>query len=81
MVAFAIAITEENIEGVILSEAGPNYDIGVALQWLEEYETGWFVRDPGSPLDCSFFVPEVFAEMYIFMSDDRHSLMRRIVKI
>jgi hypothetical protein len=80
MSAYAIAITEENLRGVIHSEAGPSYDLETALSWLEDHEEGWFLRDPGSPLDCEFFMPEVFFEMYIFLSNDKESLIRRVVK-
>jgi hypothetical protein len=81
MSAYAIAITEDNLRGVIQSEAGLNFDLEMALLWLEEHEEGWFLRDPGSPLDCEFFMPEVFAEMYGFLSNDQSSLIRRVVKI
>jgi hypothetical protein len=81
MVAHAIAITEENVRGVIQSEAGPSFDLEKALQWLEEHEEGWFLRDPSSPLDCEFFMPEVFNQMYIFLSMDQSSLIRRVEEI
>jgi hypothetical protein len=81
MPAYAIAITEENIRGVILSEAGPEFDIELALEWLEDHEAGWFLRDLGSPFDCEFFMPEVFVEMYGFLNDDRTSLIRSVVRM
>lgn len=81
MSAYAIAVTEENLKGVIRSEAGPNFDLEEALSWLKDHQFGWFVRDPGSPLDCELFMPEVFAEMYLFLSNDKESLIRRITKI
>lgn len=81
MVAHAIAITEENVRGVIQSEAGSYYNLETALKWLEEHEEGWFLRDPSSPLDCEFFMPEVFNEMYMFLSKDQSSLIRRVEQI
>jgi len=79
--AYAIKITPENLRGVIRSEAGRDFDLEMALQWLEEHEEGWFLRDEGSPLDCQFFVPMVFFEMYVFTSHDESSLFRNVVKI
>lgn len=81
MPAYAIAVTEENIRGVIFSEAGPGFDLELALQWLEDHESGWFLRDPGSPFDCEFFMPEVFAEMYGFLNDDKSALIRTVVQM
>jgi hypothetical protein len=81
MALYAIAITKDNIRGVIQSEAGKSFNLETALKWLEDHEKGWFVRDPESPLDCEFFMPEVFAEMYMFIANDRDSLIRRIAKI
>jgi hypothetical protein len=78
---YAIAITEENIRGVILSEAGPDFDINAALVWLEEFKEGWFVRDETSVLDCHYFTPETFAVMYIFTDNDQSVLMRKIEQI
>jgi hypothetical protein len=78
--AYAIAVTEENLKGVIRSEAGPKFDLETALWWLEEHGEGWFLRDPNSPLDCQFFMPEVFFEMYSFWSNDPTSLIRRVVQ-
>lgn len=76
--AYAIYITEENLRGVILSEAGPNYDLELSLQWLEEHSEGWFLRDDMSPLDCQFFVPEVFFETYRFTNNDEAQLIRHV---
>jgi len=81
MSAYAIRITKDNLQGVIRSEAGLDFDLEEALDWLKDHEEGWFLRDPGSPLDCEFFMPEIFAEMYIFLSNDTSSLIRRVVKI
>lgn len=81
MAAYAIALTENNIRGVIISEAGPGFNVDLALQWFKDHEEGWFIRDPESPLDCAFIMPEVFGEIYMFVSDDQSSLIRRIVKI
>lgn len=81
MASYAIAITKDNIRGVIQSEAGLKFNLETALCWLEDHEEGWFVRDPESPLDCEFFMPEVFEEMYMFIANDYDSLIRRIVKV
>lgn len=81
MSAYAVKITEDNIRGVIRSEAGKSFNLSIALSWLEEHEEGWFLRDESSPLDCEFFMPEVFAEMYAFTSDDKSSLIRHVVKL
>lgn len=78
--AYAIAITEENINGVIRSEAGLTFDLEYALNWLYENEEGWFLRDEESPLDCQFFQPEVFDELYQFVSADQHSLLRKVIQ-
>lgn len=81
MPAYAVEITEANIRGVICSEAGRAFDLDLALRWLEEHEGGWFLRDEGSPLDCHFFMPEVFAEMYAFTSFDDGAIFKHVVKI
>jgi len=78
---YAIPITEENLRGVILSEAGPTYNLNRALDWFNEYGEGWFVREEGASLDCQFFMPEVFEEMYRFVSGDRGDLIRRVIRI
>lgn len=79
--AYAIYITEENLRGVIRSEAGSNYDLELSLQWLAEHGEGWFLRDETSPLDCQFFVPEVFFETYNFVSNDEALLIRHVKEI
>lgn len=80
--AYAVAITEDNIRGVICSEAGPGFDLDFALAWLEEHGEGWFLRDEESPLDCQFFMPLVFVEMYMFTSSlDSNSLFRQVIKL
>ena len=78
---YAIAITEENIRGVILSEAGSGFDLVAALAWLDEYKEGWFIRDETSVLDCHLFTPETFAIMYMFTDNDQNVLMRKIEQI
>jgi len=81
MQAYAIEITDENLRGVIHSEAGKDYNLADALKWYEEYGGGWFLRDPGSPFDCRFFMPEVFDQMYSFLSPlDTSSLIRPVVR-
>jgi len=81
MSAYAIAITEDNLRGVIHSEAGVSFDLELSLQWLYEYEAGWFIRDPDSPFDCAFMAQEVFDEVYTFLSADSSELIRRVVQI
>jgi len=81
MQAYAIAITEENLNGVIHSEAGWSYNLEAALQWLEEHEEGWFLRDPGSAFDCAFFESEVFGQIYTFLHSDAGSLIRPVIRI
>lgn len=78
--AWAVAITEDNLRGVIRSEAGPNFNLELALDWLKEYEEGWFLRDEESPFDCQFFTSEIFEEIYQFASPDNNSLFRRVVQ-
>lgn len=77
--AWAVPITEENLYGVIRSEAGSKFDLEYALNWLYEHEEGWFLRDEESPLDCQFFTSEVFKELYQFTSPDKHSLFRHVI--
>lgn len=79
--AYAIAITEENIKGVIRSEAGLDFDVEGAFNWLKEHGSGWFLRDDESPFDCQFFDSEVFEEIYKFNSIDDHSLFRKVYRI
>lgn len=79
--AYAVAITEDNLRGVILSEAGPGFDLDLALDWLKEYEEGWFLRDEESALDCQFMVPSIFKELYKFISSDNDSLFRQVIRI
>ena len=79
--AYAIAVTEENLRGVIASEAGSDYDLDQALAWLSFHEEGWFVRDEESSLDCYFFRPEAFEEAYAFSEYDEGVLISRIVRL
>lgn len=79
--AYAIAMTEENIYGIIRSEAGLGYDPENAMKWLKEFGQGWFLRDETTPLDCRFFVPETFDAMYKFVSNDQNQLMRQVEEI
>lgn len=79
--AWAVAITEENIRGVIQSEAGLNFNLEDALEWLEEHKEGWFVRDEETVLDCQFFEPNIFPMFYKFVSVDNHSLFRRVEQV
>jgi hypothetical protein len=77
----AIAVTEENIRGIIRSEAGSTFDIDIALAWLAEQKEGWFLRDDRSIFDCHLFASETFAEMYKFTQDDQNSIMRHVESI
>lgn len=81
MSAYAVAITEDNVRGVIHSEAGLNFNLEYALNWLKAHGEGWFLRDEESPLDCQFFMPLVFEELYMFTSNDEHSLFRHVIKL
>lgn len=65
---------------VIASEK-PDFDKEEFINWLEEHEEGYFLRDPESVLDCQYFEPTVFLEIYTFTSPDRGELFRRVVKI
>lgn len=78
--AFVVAITEENLRRVIRSEAGPSFDLDIAMAWLEEHQEGWFLRDEGSPFDCQFFMPEVLKELYSFTNNDQNSLFRHVIR-
>lgn len=80
MPAYACRVTPENM-GAIASEFGKRkWDLQEAMQWLEEHGDGWFLRDDSSPLDCHFFEPTVFFEMYAF-DGDSNSLFRRVIKL
>ena len=82
MQAYAVAVTEANIRTAIRSEAGRGFNLELALQWLEEHEDGWFIRDEGSTFDCMMFRPEVFEELYMFSDiDNNDAVFRKIVKI
>lgn len=78
---WAIAVTEENIHGIILSEGGSDFIVDAALKWLEEFKEGWFVRDESSVLDCHLFTVDVFNVMYAFTQNDEGLLMRHIESI
>lgn len=85
MPAYACEVTVTNINA-ILSELGRKADRDEAqtliTDWLEEHGEGWFLRDESSVLDCNFFVPSVFFEMYAFdRSDPGEGLFRRVVKL
>lgn len=80
-VAYAIAITEDNIRGIILSEGGLKFDLDRSLMWLEEYKQGWFLRNEGSVFDCHFFAPEIFEEMYFFVKNDPEALIRHVKEV
>lgn len=77
----AIAITEENIRGVIHSEAGAKFNREAALEWLNNHGEGWFLIDPDSPFNGEFFMREVFDEMYAFRSDNTSDLINEVVRI
>lgn len=81
MGAYAVAVTEDNIKGVIRSEAGRSFNLERALDWLKVHEEGWFLRDEESALDCQFFMPEVFEEMYKFTYSESTSLLRSVIRI
>jgi hypothetical protein len=78
MPAYAIKVTEENIRGIILSEAGRDFDVNIALDWLKQNEAGWFVRDNCSPFDCEFISDDIFKEFYMFTHNDHTSILRHI---
>ena len=81
MQAYAVAITEDNIRNAIRSEAGRDFDLDIALAWLEEHENGWFLRDEGSIFDCQFFMPEVFEELYAFVSYKDNETFKKVTRI
>ena len=78
---YAIAITKENIYGVIRSEAGPNFDLEAALTWFEKHGGGWFLRDDSTVLDCHFFDEEIFPTLYEFIEDNPNELMRHVISV
>jgi hypothetical protein len=77
--AWACKVTKNNL-AVIASESGPKFDRQFAENWLAEHGEGFFLRDEASPLDCHFFVPEVFQDFYVFAHDDDSSLFRKVIK-
>jgi hypothetical protein len=79
--AYVVKITEDNLRGVIRSEAGPNYDLDAALDWFNEHGEGWFLRDEETVLDCQFFVPDILTKFYKFTNVDDHSLFRRVIPV
>lgn len=78
--AVAVKVTRENLSA-IASEAGRKFDRTHAENWLVEHETGYFLRDEGSPFDCSLMAESVFFEIYAFYTENDSSLFRRVVKI
>lgn len=80
MPAYAVEITKENMSA-IASEGGPGFVKQRAMDWLEEHGEGYFLRNPGDALDCQFFEPVVFFELYKFEYPDNDMLFRRVVKI
>lgn len=79
MVAVACRISEENF-GAIASEK-PDFDLEKTKEWLEQNGQGYFLRDPESPLDCGYFVDEVFFQLYIFESGDQSALFRHVLRL
>jgi len=77
--AEACRITKENT-WVIASEK-PNFDKEEFDAWIEEHGVGYFLRDEGSKLDCSYIPPEDFLDIYIFESGDTGALFRKVIKI
>lgn len=78
--AYACRITVENM-GAIASEL-PGFDREAVLAWLQEHDSGYFVRDENNKaFDCRFMSDIVFAQIYAFEETDRGEIFRRIVRI
>lgn len=79
MVAYAVVMSEENM--LVIASEHPKFDKAEFRKWLADHGEGYFLRDESSPLDCQYFEPTVFAQMYLFESGDESALFRRVVKI
>lgn len=76
--SYAIEISERNVPAIV-SEAGPHLTRQMVLGWLEVYDEGYFVRDPGSPWDCDMFEESVFHDFFRFRYSDDSVLFREII--
>lgn len=79
MVAYACRITEQNF-GVIASEK-PDFNMKEIVEWIEQHETGFFIRDPASIFDCKYMHDDVFFEFYKFADTDKDRLFRLLFEI
>lgn len=77
--ATACRITMNN-KWVIASEK-PNFDEEEFNAFLAKHGVGYFLRDETSKLDCVYFPPEDFLEIYMFESGDTDALFRNVIKI
>ena len=79
MKAYACRIARENLPAIASEK--PDFDLAETLAWLDEHETGYFLRDASSPFDCAYLDSVVFLEMYVFDVKDDDELFRRVWKI
>lgn len=79
MNAYAVLIIPGNLNAIASEK--PDFDFEETMQWLEQHEVGYFLRDEESVLDCKYFEEMVFFEMYAFEEADDGSIFRRVVKL
>lgn len=79
MPAYACRISEENLQ-VIASE-NPKFDMEEIVDWLNAHESGYFLRDEGSPFDCQYLADVVFNEIYAFERGGESELFRRVTRL
>ena len=76
-VAYACRIIEENFDAI--ASENPKFDRKELLDWLETYESGYFLREEGSPFDCKYITDETFLVMYRFEAADEAAMFRKVV--
>lgn len=77
--AYAVVMSTENMSAI--ASEHPKFDKAAFLKWLEDHGEGYFLRDETTSLDCQYFEPTVFAQMYLFEGGDEATLFRRVVRV
>lgn len=61
--AYACLITKENLNAIASEK--PDFNHKELNDWLTEHGRGYFIRDEGSPWDCTYMNVYIFHEVYV----------------